>query len=110
MSVECIRNSVRDYDEEESNDEENNNKYDSFTEIDPDLEEGDTLSFLYPAYSVKRLANQRLHLGRNEVSDWLDARHSTFVRLGVNEPLNVWRLANQILHFARDEVSDWLDA
>ncbi|GFU34718.1 hypothetical protein TNCV_1994241 [Trichonephila clavipes] len=39
------------------------------------------------ASSVKRLANQRLHLGRNEVSDWLDARHSTFVRLGVNEPL-----------------------
>ncbi|GFY15310.1 hypothetical protein TNCV_1571211 [Trichonephila clavipes] len=38
------------------------------------------------ASSVKRLANQRLHLGRNEVSDWLDARHSTFVRLGVNEP------------------------
>ncbi|GFX84375.1 hypothetical protein TNCV_4134851 [Trichonephila clavipes] len=28
-----------------------------------------------------RRANQRLHLGRNEVSDWLDARHSTFVRL-----------------------------
>ncbi|GFT33089.1 hypothetical protein TNCV_4368101 [Trichonephila clavipes] len=37
------------------------------------------------ASSVKRLANQRLHLGRNEVSDWLDARHSTFVRPGVNE-------------------------
>ncbi|GFU68453.1 hypothetical protein TNCV_3869451 [Trichonephila clavipes] len=40
------------------------------------------------ASSIKRLANQRLHLGRNEVSDWLDARHSTFVRLGVNEPLD----------------------
>ncbi|GFX83776.1 ion transport peptide-like [Trichonephila clavipes] len=39
------------------------------------------------ASSVKRLANQRLHLGRNEVSDWLDARHSTFVRLGVNKHL-----------------------
>ncbi|GFT39056.1 hypothetical protein TNCV_3691391 [Trichonephila clavipes] len=26
--------------------------------------------------------------GRNEVSDWLDARHSTLVRLGVNEPLD----------------------
>ncbi|GFV10758.1 hypothetical protein TNCV_1755961 [Trichonephila clavipes] len=24
--------------------------------------------------SVERLANQRLHLARNEVSDWLDAR------------------------------------
>ncbi|GFW20006.1 hypothetical protein TNCV_867121 [Trichonephila clavipes] len=23
----------------------------------------------------QRLANQRLHLGRDEVSDWLDARH-----------------------------------
>ncbi|GFW62941.1 c2H2-type domain-containing protein [Trichonephila clavipes] len=41
------------------------------------------------ASSVKRLANPRLHLGRNEVSDWLDARHSTFVRLGVNEPLRL---------------------
>ncbi|GFW88931.1 hypothetical protein TNCV_2683651 [Trichonephila clavipes] len=29
-------------DEEESNDEENNSKFDSSTEIDPDLEEGDT--------------------------------------------------------------------
>ncbi|GFX75283.1 hypothetical protein TNCV_3043051 [Trichonephila clavipes] len=38
------------------------------------------------ASSVKRLANQRLHLGRNEASDWLDARNSTFVRIGVNEP------------------------
>ncbi|GFU86278.1 uncharacterized protein TNCV_369341 [Trichonephila clavipes] len=38
------------------------------------------------ASSVRRLANQRLHLGRNEVSDWLDARHSTFVRLGGKEP------------------------
>ncbi|GFW44370.1 DDE_3 domain-containing protein [Trichonephila clavipes] len=37
------RNSVRDSDEEESNDEEYNSKYDSFTEIDPDLEEGDTV-------------------------------------------------------------------
>ncbi|GFV51827.1 hypothetical protein TNCV_1321831 [Trichonephila clavipes] len=37
----------------------------------------------------QRRANQRLHLGRNEVSDWLDARHSTFVRLGVNEPLQM---------------------
>ncbi|GFX40229.1 hypothetical protein TNCV_4318631 [Trichonephila clavipes] len=36
------RNSVRDYDEEESNDEEYNSKYDSSTEIDPDLEEEDT--------------------------------------------------------------------
>ncbi|GFV01862.1 integrase catalytic domain-containing protein [Trichonephila clavipes] len=32
-------NSVRDYDEEESNDEEYNSKYDFSTEIDPDLEE-----------------------------------------------------------------------
>ncbi|GFX57348.1 nibrin [Trichonephila clavipes] len=37
------------------------------------------------ASSVNRLANQRLQLGRDEVSDWLDARPSTFVRLGVNE-------------------------
>ncbi|GFV45734.1 hypothetical protein TNCV_2409171, partial [Trichonephila clavipes] len=35
-------NSARDYDEEESNDEEYNSKYDFSTEIDPDLEEGDT--------------------------------------------------------------------
>ncbi|GFX04542.1 hypothetical protein TNCV_900701 [Trichonephila clavipes] len=40
------------------------------------------------ASSVKRLANQRLHLGQNEVSDWLDARHSALItspesRIGV---------------------------
>ncbi|GFX70297.1 hypothetical protein TNCV_4617341 [Trichonephila clavipes] len=35
-------NSVRDYDEEESNDEEYNSKHDSSTEIYPDSEEGDT--------------------------------------------------------------------
>ncbi|GFV14713.1 hypothetical protein TNCV_2586861 [Trichonephila clavipes] len=34
----------------------------------------------------QRRANQRLHFGLNEVSDWLDAKHSTFVRLCVNEP------------------------
>ncbi|GFS90283.1 uncharacterized protein TNCV_508921 [Trichonephila clavipes] len=42
---------------------------------------------MLPASSVKRLANQRLHLGRNEVSDWLDARHSTFVRLVAQQPV-----------------------
>ncbi|PRD18300.1 UNVERIFIED_CONTAM: hypothetical protein NCL1_61126 [Trichonephila clavipes] len=35
-------NSVRDYDEEESNNKEYNSKYDSSTEIDPDFEKGDT--------------------------------------------------------------------
>ncbi|GFT46673.1 hypothetical protein TNCV_3184761 [Trichonephila clavipes] len=29
----------------------------------------------------QRLANQRLHLGRDEVSDWLDAQHSTLAAL-----------------------------
>ncbi|GFS63263.1 hypothetical protein TNCV_1496691 [Trichonephila clavipes] len=47
------------------------------------------------ASSVKRLASQRLHLGRNEVSDWLDARHSTFVRLGVNEPKYFWKYCDE---------------
>ncbi|GFX42907.1 RNA-directed DNA polymerase from mobile element jockey [Trichonephila clavipes] len=42
------RNSVRDYDEEESNDEEYNSKYDSSTEINPDLEKGDTGCVLSP--------------------------------------------------------------
>ncbi|GFS54882.1 hypothetical protein TNCV_3576091 [Trichonephila clavipes] len=34
-----LRNSLRGYDEEESNDEEYNSKYDFSTEIDPELEE-----------------------------------------------------------------------
>ncbi|GFX42861.1 hypothetical protein TNCV_5072251 [Trichonephila clavipes] len=33
------------------------------------------------AVSVERLANQRLHLGRDEVSDWLDAQRSTLTVL-----------------------------
>ncbi|GFS70321.1 hypothetical protein TNCV_2012322 [Trichonephila clavipes] len=37
--------------------------------------------------SCQRRANQRPCLARDKVSDWLDARHSTFVRLGVKEPL-----------------------
>ncbi|GFU23160.1 hypothetical protein TNCV_3515961 [Trichonephila clavipes] len=35
--------SIRGYDEEESNDEEYNSKYDSSTENDPDLEEEDNV-------------------------------------------------------------------
>ncbi|GFW20118.1 hypothetical protein TNCV_2320591 [Trichonephila clavipes] len=38
-----IRNSLRGYDEEDSNDEEYNFKYDFSSEIDPDLEEEDTV-------------------------------------------------------------------
>ncbi|GFW98079.1 hypothetical protein TNCV_2491351 [Trichonephila clavipes] len=37
------RNSLRGYDEEESNDKKYNRKYDYITEIDLDLEEGDTV-------------------------------------------------------------------
>ncbi|GFY19113.1 hypothetical protein TNCV_4224771 [Trichonephila clavipes] len=33
------------------------------------------------ASSVERLANQRLHLVRDEVSDWLDAQLSTLTAL-----------------------------
>ncbi|GFT11669.1 transposable element Tcb2 transposase [Trichonephila clavipes] len=33
------------------------------------------------ASSVERQANQRLHLGQDEVSDWLDAQHSTLTAL-----------------------------
>ncbi|GFW71725.1 hypothetical protein TNCV_219391 [Trichonephila clavipes] len=33
------------------------------------------------ASSVERLANQRLHLGRDEVSDWLDSQCSTLTAL-----------------------------
>ncbi|GFS88183.1 hypothetical protein TNCV_3149481 [Trichonephila clavipes] len=33
------------------------------------------------AASVERLANQRLHLARDEVSDWLDAQRSTLTAL-----------------------------
>ncbi|GFU63339.1 integrase catalytic domain-containing protein [Trichonephila clavipes] len=50
------RNSVRGYDEEESNDEEYKSKYDSSTEIDPDSEEGDTLRVLVAALWDKKLA------------------------------------------------------
>ncbi|GFV67380.1 hypothetical protein TNCV_3671351 [Trichonephila clavipes] len=38
-----LRNPLRGYDEEESNDEEFNRKYDSFTGIGPDLEDGDAV-------------------------------------------------------------------
>ncbi|GFT40011.1 hypothetical protein TNCV_12491 [Trichonephila clavipes] len=34
------------------------------------------------ASSVERLANQRLHIARDEVSDWLDAQSSTLTALG----------------------------
>ncbi|GFV50985.1 hypothetical protein TNCV_302461 [Trichonephila clavipes] len=34
--------------------------------------------------NVECLANQRLYFARDGVSDWLGARHLTFVRLGVN--------------------------
>ncbi|GFT06755.1 hypothetical protein TNCV_643101 [Trichonephila clavipes] len=33
------------------------------------------------ASSVERLASQRLHLGRDKVSDWLDAQRSTLTAL-----------------------------
>ncbi|GFV92048.1 hypothetical protein TNCV_1894841 [Trichonephila clavipes] len=33
------------------------------------------------ASSFERLANQMLHLGRDEVSDWLDAQRSTMTAL-----------------------------
>ncbi|GFT60880.1 hypothetical protein TNCV_3616051 [Trichonephila clavipes] len=35
----------------------------------------------HSASSVERLANQRLHLRRDEVSDWLDAQRSTLTAL-----------------------------
>ncbi|GFW43110.1 hypothetical protein TNCV_1475051 [Trichonephila clavipes] len=41
--LDLVRNSLLGYDEEESNDKEYNSKYDSSTEIDPELEEGDTV-------------------------------------------------------------------
>ncbi|GFU04739.1 hypothetical protein TNCV_4377671 [Trichonephila clavipes] len=34
-----------------------------------------------PASSVERLANQRVHLARDEVSDWVDAQRSTLAAL-----------------------------
>ncbi|GFV30533.1 hypothetical protein TNCV_3348271 [Trichonephila clavipes] len=49
-----------------------------------------------PASSVERLANQRLHLGRNEVSDWIDAQHSTLTAL-VCSALGQMRDADQAL-------------
>ncbi|GFX48903.1 HTH_38 domain-containing protein [Trichonephila clavipes] len=61
------------------------------------------------ASSVKRLANQRLHLGRNEVSDSLDARHSTFVRLGVNEPSAELSAFDQLPEFNRGRVVAYRD-
>ncbi|GFX59549.1 hypothetical protein TNCV_2034771 [Trichonephila clavipes] len=33
------------------------------------------------ASSIERRTNQRLHLARDEVSDWLDAQHSTLTAL-----------------------------
>ncbi|GFV73072.1 hypothetical protein TNCV_299091 [Trichonephila clavipes] len=44
------RNSLRGYHEEEANDEEYNGKYDSSTEIDPDLEERDTVEKINVLY------------------------------------------------------------
>ncbi|GFX63982.1 hypothetical protein TNCV_41581 [Trichonephila clavipes] len=34
-------------------------------------------SEVFRAVSEERLVNQRLHLGRDKVSDWLDAQRST---------------------------------
>ncbi|GFW39253.1 uncharacterized protein TNCV_1832391 [Trichonephila clavipes] len=44
-----------------------------------------------PAVSVERLANQRLHLRRKEVSDWLDARHSTIKEIQKLSDPKEWR-------------------
>ncbi|GFW26895.1 hypothetical protein TNCV_1377381 [Trichonephila clavipes] len=54
--LDLARNSLRGYDEEESNDEEYKSKYDSSTEIDPDLEEGDSVE--------NRGRDTQRHLGR----------------------------------------------
>ncbi|GFU15307.1 hypothetical protein TNCV_954571 [Trichonephila clavipes] len=41
----------------------------------------DTFSLRQSASRVERLANQRLYLGQDEVSDWLDAQRSTLTAL-----------------------------
>ncbi|PRD26133.1 UNVERIFIED_CONTAM: hypothetical protein NCL1_38950 [Trichonephila clavipes] len=59
------RNSVLDYDEEESNDEEYNSKYDSSTEIDPDLKEGDTVRNTFYMYRHINYWEERDFKGNN---------------------------------------------
>ncbi|GFX93647.1 hypothetical protein TNCV_1588241 [Trichonephila clavipes] len=49
------------------------------------------LSYIHTkAVSVERLANQKLHFGKDEVSDWLDAQ-----RLGVNSAEEMWEKGNE---------------
>ncbi|GFX56081.1 hypothetical protein TNCV_1954011 [Trichonephila clavipes] len=62
------------------------------------------------AVSVKRLANQRLHLARDEVSDWLDAQRSQVSEMAQAKVLN-----EQFLEKAREFITrcktelDWED-
>ncbi|GFS74041.1 transposable element Tcb1 transposase [Trichonephila clavipes] len=68
-------NSLRGYDEEESNDEEYNSQYDSSTEIAPDLEQGDTVE-----KNVLYVETQN-HLGRTKISSRVGRNQATVMRI-----------------------------